>query len=310
MMINNSFDLCIKFHEIDLHSTLDGGQAFRWYIESDNRYRGVVCNRAVSLQNKGKLIQVKINDNNPPDNIENILNDYLNTSKTYDDFYNKYDNDICLGPAIRSFKGLRVLRQDPWECLFSFITSTTNNLLRIKLHINNVSYALGEKIGPNKYDYTFPSPEKVLEGGESFLRKLGFGFRAKYLIYAANEIVNNNFSLNELRKLPYKDAKKHLTNLYGVGEKVADCVLAFSLDKNQAFPVDRHIHRALIKWYGVSKKMSLTDLSEWAIDYFGNYGSIANQYMFHRERLISRAENWGGNHIKLLAKEDFTSFSS
>ena len=308
-MINNSFDINFMLHEVDLQSTLDGGQAFRWYVQSDNFYRGVIYNRAVSLLNEGKVIHVKINDEKPPNNIKNILKDYFDTSKSYEGFYNKYRNDHCLGPAVRSFKGLRVLRQDPWECLFSFITSTTNNLLRIKYHINNVSRTLGEKIGPNKYDYTFPSPEKVLEAGESFLRELGFGFRAKYLIYAANEIVNNNFCLYGLRKVPYVDAKKQLINLYGVGEKVADCVLAFSLDKNEAFPVDRHIHRALIKWYGVSKKISLTDLSKWAIDYFGNYGSIANQYMFHRERLISRAKNWGGNHINLLAKEDYASFS-
>ncbi|MBL00919.1 MAG: hypothetical protein CL774_00285 [Chloroflexi bacterium] len=308
-MNNNSIDLSFEFHEIDLQSTLDGGQAFRWYKDADNFYRGVIYNRSISLHSKRKIIQVKINDNKPHKKIKNILNEYLDSPKAYEEFYNKYSKDLCLGPAVRSFKGLRILRQDPWECLFSFITSTTNNLLRIKFHINNISYSLGEKIGPTKYDYTFPRPENVLDAGESFLRELGFGFRAKYLIYAANEIVNNNFNLNELKKNTYIDAKKHLTTLYGVGEKVADCVLAFSLDKNEAFPVDRHIHRALIKWYGVSKKMSLADISKWAIDYFGTYGSIANQYMFHRERLLSRAKNWGGNHINFVAKEDYSSFS-
>jgi len=308
-MINSSFDFSFKFHEIDLPSTLDGGQAFRWYSESETRYRGIIFNRSVSLQANENIIQVKLNDDKGIKDLKKHLNYYLDKSKNYEDFYDEYNEDLCLGPAVRSYKGLRILRQDPWECLFSFITSTTNNLLRIKLHINNISFSLGEKIGPTSYDYTFPSPEKVLEAGEPYLRELGFGFRAKYLIYAANEIVNNKFKLNELKKTSYLDAKKHLTSLYGVGEKVADCVLAFSLDKNQAFPIDRHIHRALIKWYGISKKMSLSDVSKWALDYFGTYGAIANQYMFHRERLLSRAENWGGNHINFVTKEDYPSFS-
>ena len=103
-MINNSFDINFMFHEVALQSTLDGGQAFRWYVQSDNFYRGVIYNRAVSLLNEGKLIHVKINDEKPPNNIKNILKDYFDTSKSYEGFYNKYRNDHCLGPAVRSLK--------------------------------------------------------------------------------------------------------------------------------------------------------------------------------------------------------------
>ena len=304
-----SYDFSFNFTNIDLPSTLDGGQSFRWYYEAENQYRGIVNQRALSIESKKNILNVKIHDKNDKNNLKNILIKYLDKNTNYNDFYNKYYDDSCLGPAIRSYKGLRILKQDPWECLFAFITSTTNNLLRIKLHINNISIMLGERIGPGKYDYTFPQPEKILEAGESYLRDLGFGFRAKYLYFAANEIVNNNFNLPRLRSLNYTDAKKHLITLYGVGEKVADCVLAFSLDKNQAFPVDRHIHRALIKWYGISKNMSLHDVSKWAVDYFMEFGSIANQYMFHRERLLSRAKYWGGNHIDYITKEDADSLS-
>jgi N-glycosylase/DNA lyase len=197
-----------------------------------------------------------------------------------------------------------VLRQDPWECLFSFITSSTSNIARIKLNVGSAAEKLGYSIGPNTTDVVFPEPEVIVESGEQYLRDLGFGFRAEYLVLCAEAIASGQLDLFDLRECSYTDARTTLTQLHGVGEKIADCVLAFSLDKPESFIVDRHILRALRKWYGLSEKCSLSYASEWARDHFGEYSALANQYMFHRERLSARAIAWGGAHVDRALPED------
>jgi len=199
---------------------------------------------------------------------------------------------------------LRVLRQDPWECLFSFITSSTSNIPRIKLNVGSAAEKLGFSIGPEPRDVMFPEPEIVAEAGEQFLRDLGFGFRAKYLAPAAEAIASGRLKLCDLREASYKDAREELIALHGVGEKVADCVLAFSLDKPESFIVDRHILRALHKWYDLPEKANLSFAADWARDFFGEHAALANQYMFHRERLARRASEWGGTHVERALPED------
>ena len=190
------------------------------------------------------------------------------------------------------------------ECLFGFITSSTSNIPRIKLNVGSAAERLGYSVGPEDRDVTFPEPEVVAEAGEKFLRDLGFGFRAKYLIPAAEAIASGQLKLVDLREASYQDAREVLIDLHGVGEKVADCVLAFSLDKSESFIVDRHILRALHKWYDLPEKASLSYAADWARDYFGEHSSLANQYMFHRERLARRASEWGGTHVERALPED------
>ena len=143
----------------------------------------------------------------------------------------------------------------------------------------------------------------VANAGEQFLRELGLGFRAKYVIPAAEVVASGELDLAALRQASYEDARAALVGLIGVGEKIADCVLAFSLDKAEAFPVDRHIRRALERWYGLPEGMNNSKASEFARARFGQFGAVAQQYMFHRERLAQRAK-WGGAHIAQALPED------
>ena len=135
------------------------------------------------------------------------------------------------------------------------------------MNVGSAAEKLGFSIGPNITDVVFPEPEVIVESGEQYLRDLGFGFRAKYLVLGAEAVASGQLNLFDLREFSYTDARNALTQLYGVGEKIADCVLAFSLDKPESFIVDRHILRALRKWYGLSEKCSLSYASEWARDH-------------------------------------------
>lgn len=302
IMTANSVFLSVGY--VDVEATLDGGQAFRWWPEETGGYRGVVGRRLLNVSGADGGVLVTPLDDKGVIGLEHTMLEYLGQDQDIDGFRTKFANDPCLGPALRGYSGLRVLRQDPWECLFGFITSSTSNIPRIKLNVGSAAERLGYSVGPENRDVTFPEPEVVAEAGEQFLRDLGFGFRAKYLIPAAEAIASGQLKLVDLREASYQDAREALIDLHGVGEKVADCVLAFSLDKSESFIVDRHILRALHKWYDLPEKASLSYAADWARDYFGEHSSLANQYMFHRERLARRASEWGGAHVERALPED------
>lgn len=289
---------------VDVEATFDGGQAFRWWPDENCGYRGVIGRRVVNVREVPDGITVTPLDGKDIHGIEHMMLEYIGADQDIEGFRTRFADDPCLGPALRGYSGLRVLRQEPWECLFSFITSSTSNIPRIKLNVGSAAEHLGYSVGSEPRDVTFPEPEVVAEAGEQFLRDLGFGFRAKYLIPAAEAVASGQLRLNDLREASYSEAREELTALHGVGEKVADCVLAFSLDKPESFIVDRHILRALHKWYDLPEKASLTYAADWARDYFGDHSSLANQYMFHRERLARRASEWGGTHVDRALPED------
>ena len=289
---------------VDIAATLDGGQAFRWWAQDHGSYRGVVGRRIVSVREDDGGVMVTPVDGKDSNGLSHSMLEYLGHDQDLEGFRTRFADDPCLGPALRGYSGLRVLRQDPWECLFSFITSSTSNIPRIKLNVGSAAEHLGFSLGDDARDVSFPEPEIVAEAGEQFLRDLGFGFRAKYLVPAAEAVASGQLRLTDLREASYTDARAELTALHGVGEKVADCVLAFSLDKPESFIVDRHILRALLKWYKLPDKANLTYAAEWARDFFGEHSALANQYMFHRERLARRASEWGGTHVERALPED------
>ncbi len=289
--------------DIDIAATLDGGQAFRWWPEHDG-LRGVIGNRAVHISRCEGGVLARSMDGGRAEGIAAQVHDYIGAGLDLDALRLRFADDPCIGPAVTGYAGLRLLRQDPWECLVSFICSSTSNIPRIKLNVGSVAVALGTRVGPGDRDFQFPYPGAVAEAGETRLRELGLGFRAKYLVPAAEAVAAGHLDLHALRSASYIEAREALIALAGVGEKIADCVLAFSLDKPEAFPVDRWIKRALHKWYGLPENVSNSAAADWARAQFGEYGAIAQQYMFHRERLAGRAAAWGGDHIALALPED------
>jgi N-glycosylase/DNA lyase len=293
---------------LDVEATLDGGQSFRWWRVGGPKsglasYDGVIGRTAVRITEVAGGASVEARSGEVPEAFPEVVADYLGIRADLGKLLEAFKDDPCIGPAMTGFPGLRLLRQDPWECLVSFICSSTSNIPRIKLNVGSVARELGQRIGPGDADFAFPEPAVVAASGEPFLRDLGLGFRAKFIIPAAEKVASGDLDLFALRTAPYHEARAKLVNLNGVGEKIADCVLAFSMDKPEAFPIDRHIRRALEHWYKLPGKVNNSQASDFARAHFGQHGALAQQYMFHRERLSQRAK-WGGAHVEHALPED------
>ncbi len=274
--------------EFDLSGTIDGGQSFRWNaLEDESGYRGVVGRSVLEVRSVLSGLSVQTVSGDPAD-IDHVRA-YLGLDDDLEGLRSKYADDLGLGPALSDYLGLRLLRQDPWECLCGFICSATSNIPRIKLNMAGLASTQGERIGPGPGDFAFPGPEAVAAAGEQAARDLAWGFRARYLEGAAVAVASGKFALEPLLDMSYEEARDALVSLDGVGPKIADCVLAFSLRKGEAFPVDRWVRRAMEEWYGATEKMSNDGIGKMAREKFGEDAAYAQQYLFHRQRLAARA---------------------
>ena len=272
---------------LDLASTLESGQAFRWSRQG-GWYYGAVQDNLVALKQDGFLLDVRSAPSSP-EQIESSLRDYLRLDDDLEDIYSSIDTDPRMHEAIAEYRGLRILRQDPWECLVSFICSANSNIPRISATMVSLAQNYGRPLKLGDYvDYSFPSPEKLAEAGEAALRDLKLGFRAKYVAQAAERVASGVVKLEPLRHLPYQEAKEVLMSLAGVGDKVADCALLFSLDKLDACPIDRWVRRAMEEWYLDGERLNYRDIRAWSLEKWGGYAGYAQQYLFHQKRLLGK----------------------
>lgn len=275
--------------DIDLLNTLDSGQSFAWERIDENekvRFKGFFRNSELLVSEQNESIIVKILNGFEDDLKDRFIN-YLGEDPFTLDGFSTLMNDNVISPVIHKYPKLRILKQEPWECMVGFITSSCSNLERIKHHMR-----LLREINQGK----FPEPNKMFEIGENRLRELGFGFRAPYIINISKAIIDEEISINKIYNSDYRKSLDDLIQIKGIGRKVADCILAYSFDKKEAFPVDRHVLKGLIRWYKYPKKISPDKASDKAKRKFGDLSSHAQQYIFHRQRLASRAEMWGGDH--------------
>jgi N-glycosylase/DNA lyase len=198
-------------------------------------------------------------------------------------------DDAPLRDAVRRHWGLRVLRQEPWECLASFIASSTKQIVQIRQIVELLARRFGEPIGDGFH--AFPAVEAVARASHEQLLDCKLGFRAKYLLDAARMIDSGAVNLDALRSMEYEGALEELVRLPGVGEKIANCVLLFSCGFDQAFPIDVWIERALRRLY-FPRKHNIThrQLREFARSHFGPYAGWAQQYLFFDERTTSRGK--------------------
>ena len=268
---------------LDLATTLDSGQAFRW--RSKGKWVvGVVEGNVVQMRRVARELELTTSPT-PPDEMAPVLWRYLRLDDDLPAIQRAVCVDRHVAQAVRQYPGMRLLRQNPWECLIAFICSAASNIPRVCRTIEQLAQAYGEprRLG-KEIRYTFPGPERLAEASEAELRALGLGFRAPYVPQVARAVVEGKVNLSLLRTSSYQEAKTALTTLPGVGEKVADCVLLFSLDKLEAFPIDRWVRRALEEWYLRGKRLNYQQMHLWAVDYFGQYAGYAQQYLFHRRR--------------------------
>ena len=262
-----------------VEKTFDCGQCFRFdkveNSEHECEFRGVAFGRAVSFASDGGELYIYGADEA---DYESIWRHYLGLDLDYAaidaDILSRSSNP-ALKNAIEFGQGIRILSQDPWEAVCSFIISQNNNIPRIKKIVAALSEKYGEHLGGS--DFAFPTPEAMLNAGESGLFELKTGFRAKYLYDAARRVASGELDLSEISKLSSTDiAAKKLCEVKGIGPKVAACSLLFGFERYDAFPVDVWIRRVMEKYF--EPGFDASDL--------GQYAGIAQQYLFYYERYL------------------------
>ena len=278
---SETVSLRLDVEPFDLQQTLDGGQAFRWYGAGDGVFRGVLGSRVVTIERDGTTVSVDRTNGIDCEVLRREVEDYLVTTADVARLRSLLSDEPGFGQDIAELPLIRVMRQDPWECLVSFICSQNSNIPRIKQMVAAVA-RMGQRIGPEDWAFQLPDPNVVADAGEMHLREVGLGYRAKHLAPTAQMLANSS-NLGELRNASYYDAKEALMEFPGVGPKVADCVLAYSLDKGEAFPVDVHVRRAAIRLYGLDEDIKNDAVGEWARERFGEYAAWAQLYMFRDE---------------------------
>ena len=272
---------------LDLAATLNSGQTFRWRLNG-GWFEGVVFGNIVKMTQHADTVEFT---SSPDDEttIQPLLRDYLGLDIDLDAICASIATDRRMESAIARYRGMRILRQDPWECLISFICSSNSNIPRITKNVESICSSFGRLIRQSDHERrAFPNPEDLAEAGEERLRRLGLGYRAGFVAATARTIADGKLDLIALREDPYEDTLEALMTLDGVGDKVANCVLLFSLDKPEAFPVDTHVEKRLREWYLGSGKLSRAKMRPWAQAHFGLYAGYANQYLFHDRRLQVR----------------------
>lgn len=254
--------------DFDLPHTLDCGQAFRWSCNDKNVWSGVAYGKYLELEklDDGSIVLY----NTTKQDFYDIWFTYFDLERDYESIIVKLSENEILKKACEYSHGIRILNQEPFETLCSFIISQNNNIKRIKGIIERLCENFGEY--KNGY-YTFPTAEKLASLTIDDLAVLRAGFRAKYLLDAAKKVVSGEVDLNNLKNLPLDDARTELMKIVGVGPKVADCCLLFSHHHTTAFPKDVWIKRAMSVLFG-------DELPENAQEYAG----IAQQYIFFYAR--------------------------
>lgn len=262
-------DIIVKnISSFDLGQIFDCGQCFRWEKISENGYSGIAFGKHLSIFQASNDIYFK---NTSIEDFENIWKNYFDFSFDYKNLKKEFVKiDPILKKAVETYPGIRILKQDPWEALCSFIISQNNNIPRIKKIISKFCENFGKKI---EGGYTFPSAGKVASLTEEDLSIIKSGFRAKYILDAAKKVYLREVDLEKISKTPVETAKNELMKIKGVGPKVADCVLLYGMHKLEAFPLDI--------WM---KKVMETFFKDKTLDIFGKYAGIAQQYLYHYTR--------------------------
>ncbi|MDO5558833.1 MAG: DNA glycosylase [Oscillospiraceae bacterium] len=256
----NENDIILIQDDFNLGETLDCGQAFRWSAVDNNTYEGYYLDHYLMIVQNDNTFTFK---NTSEADFLNIWTDYFDLNTDYAGLKKVFSTDQTLKSACDYAGGIRLLRQDAWETLCSFIISQNNNIPRIKGIISRLCEHYGH----------FPSAQELSGETEESLNYLRSGFRAKYIIDAAKKTADKSVDLSTIYDMDYEDGKKKLMEIKGVGPKVADCVLLFGIHKTQACPVDVWIKRVLAYFY-----------PEGMPECVKGYDGIAQQYLFHYAR--------------------------
>jgi N-glycosylase/DNA lyase len=268
-----------------LDRTVSCGQCFRWSMVPGDRVtaRGVVDGAiAVVTQHAGGL---SVAWHGPRGSVARLRR-HLGADEPLGEIERALADHAVLRRLLPRTSGIALMRQDPWECLVSYVVSAFNNIPKIVQTIDRLSRRFGEPIAPGAW--SFPRPEALAGARPDALRACLLGYRAPYVREVARRVWRGDIDLEGLTRLSYDDARDVLLSLPGVGEKVAECVLLFGLGHREAFPVDVWVHRAVERWYAQGTTRTPRAIRAWARDRFGPLAGYAQQHLFVGARTLER----------------------
>ncbi|MDB4856965.1 DNA repair protein [Nitrosopumilus sp.] len=266
---------------IDIDNSINSGQVFLWEKQGADWY-GI----------DGQDI-LKINKNGVIKSIRNLKTDFFRKNDNIEEIIKSISKDKTVKEAVKEYEGLRLFRQDPFQCLISFIISSNSNIQKIKNSLEKITKKFGKKVKiQNKEFFLFPEPEKMAKATIDEIKSCGVGYRAPFIKEAAKMVILKKIDFEYLKKCDYHEAKKNICLVPGIGNKVADCIMLFSLNKLESFPLDTWMIKILEKYYSKEFKIETKTITqkqyellhEKIVNYFGPYCGYAQQYLFKMER--------------------------
>jgi N-glycosylase/DNA lyase len=298
----------INLVPLDAIRTINSGQVFLWE-NYNNSWYGIDGNYILKLTiNDTKLYKYNenrryhlglensdIDYNSFPEN-ENWIYHFFRLCDNQNKINKTLSKDHIIFNIYNKYKGLRLIRQDPFQCIISFVCASNTNIKRIRYMLKNICKKFGKKVTYNGIDFNlFPNVNELAEASIQDLIGCGLGYRAKFVRSISNEI-KNNLDLKSLKDMKYLSAKSELTKLFGIGNKIADCILLFSLEKTEAFPIDIWVYRSLCQYYrwmfentSIRKSKKISEIEykfvyEKIHEYFGEYAGYVQQYLYYHIR--------------------------
>ena len=270
-----------KKFSINVENSINSGQVFLWKKNKDYWY-GVNGTNILKIDKKAEI-----------ESFQNSKVDFFRETDDMTKIIKSISKDKIVKDAVKKFQGMRILRQDPFQCLISFIVSSNSNIPKIKFCLENITKKFGKKVLWEGLEfYLFPKPQKLAKASLADIKSCGVGYRDSFIIQASKMIASKEIDFQNLKKMNYYTAKEEICRIPGVGNKVADCVMLFSLDKLESVPLDRWIIRILSKYYNDKfeiKTKTITPkqydtLHQKIIEHFGPYAGYSQQFLFKSER--------------------------
>lgn len=269
-----------NINNLDLDNTICCGQIFRYEKLDDDSYIVILKDRVVKLKYIDNKLYV---DSNNMDNIENVIREYLDLDRDYISIIeNIKECDDVLGKYLDKSIGLKMIKQDPIECIVSYIISQNNSVRNIKNSLDLISYKFGDKVMfLDKEYYLFPSIDKLSKISLDEFRECKVGFRDRYLVDIISDIVENRLNVNYIFEMNSEDSLRYLMSFRGIGMKVASCILLFAYGKYDVYPIDTWVKKYMDNNYGIKDEKNIREFCK---EKYGKYSGIAIQYMFNGMR--------------------------
>ena len=277
----------------DLEKTLNSGQVFHWEKVGPG-FCGAIRDCAAHVEQHGAFLSVRTDPPKlvglKPSSSVQLIRHYFALDHQLDEICASFPRDPVMNEARDFCRGLRVIRQPKWECLATFICSSMKQVA----HIRQISRAMRERFGEKReicgHDvFSFPPADRLAAASEHELRKCGLGYRTRNLLVTAKRVALREVNLDSWSALPDGELREQLSQLPGVGAKVANCIMLFAYERIKAFPIDVWIERVLRENYFPRKrKVTSASLAEFAANYFGTHGGYAQQYLFHHARMTGK----------------------